>query len=109
MTTVSYTSEVNILAKTVKVEWAGLSAGDEGQPFDCTGLRLASIQATGDFGSGGNVYLHASDEITPTNFGRWQKIEHVSIGDVDFTMFGAIKPVADANIANAGVALLFAR
>ena len=109
MATINYTSEENVIAGIVKVEWAGLSANDDGQMFDCTGLKIASVHTGGNFGSGGNLYLHASNELSPSSFLQWQKIENPSIGELNYPMFGAIKPVADAAISSVKVAIIFVR
>lgn len=65
MATINYTS-VSVASGFLKVEWSGLSSGDDGQPFDCNGLEIASFHAFGTFS--GNVTLQGSNEITPSDF-----------------------------------------
>jgi len=67
MATINYTAEHNVAAGYVKVEWSNLSEGDDGQPFECGGLRIGSIQARGTFNSGALI-IEGSNEVAPSNF-----------------------------------------
>jgi hypothetical protein len=114
MATINYTSEVNLGSGYVKVEWAGMSPGDEGQPFDCAGLRLASQHYWGDFGNPsdrGQIVLMASNELSPAHFALFQYSQfekYEPLSDGAFLNFvGIIKPVADSKLVSGGVALLF--
>jgi hypothetical protein len=46
MATINYTSEVNLAAGYVKVEWNGLGPSDDGQPFDCAGVAIIFVPRT---------------------------------------------------------------
>jgi len=111
MATINYTADHDVAGGAVRVEWAGLSAGDQGQVFECAGLKLASIQYSGSFG--GNVAVHASNEPTPTNFSQ---IHDVTSADMQLTVenvsgpyVGAVKPVAGGGVSAANVAILFVK
>jgi hypothetical protein len=115
MATINYTSEVNLDGGFVKVEWAGLATDDDGQPFDCSGLRLASIHYWGNFnpGSGGKLTLMASNQISPSDFGEFMFSYAPRMqfpADSAYLPFiGAVKPVADQNFISGGVAIIFVR
>ena len=66
MATVSYTLEENAQSGVAKVEWTGLTAGDDGQPFDSSGFELSSYHAFGSFS--GTANIQGSNEITPSDF-----------------------------------------
>lgn len=110
MTTINYTTDINPYTGIVTVEWAGLTAGDEGQAFDCRGLEFASVQYSGSF-NGGNVSFRASNEITPTNFaevlGGGSAGIQARIDGIPFMYLGAVKPVALTNIASINIAAIF--
>lgn len=112
MATINYTTEVNLADGCVKVEWPGLSAGDDGQAFECGGLRLGSIQYWGNFG-GGVMSIRASNEISPTNFSEFTSSGsagvHARVDGVGFGAIGAIKPVAGSGNSGVGVALIFVK
>lgn len=110
MTTINYTTEYNLSAGFVRVEWAGLSDSDEGQVFNCNGLRLVTIQYAGSFGDNGVVSLQGSNESSPANFRVLDSASASDLRNVELaTLVGAIKPVADDNINadNVTVSLLF--
>lgn len=67
MATINYTVEHNVAAGYVKVEWPNMAGGDVGQPFDCGGLKLGSLQYFGDF-NGGQGSFQASDEVAASTF-----------------------------------------
>lgn len=110
MTTISYTSEENLDPAYVTVQWSGLAAGDDGQPFDCRGLKLASMHYWGDFASGsGKITLMASNQLSPVDFGEFMfsYAPRLQMPENDTTFLGSIKPVADASFVSGGVALIF--
>jgi hypothetical protein len=111
MATVSYNSEVNLAGGYVKVEWPGLSAGDDGQVFNCAGLRLASIHYWGTF-NGGHVKVSASNELSPSNFHDFYDntspdIKFQLATGLDLLYAGSVRPIAGSGVGNAGVSLLF--
>jgi hypothetical protein len=111
MATINYSSEVSLDGGHVKVEWPGLSAGDDGQPFPCAGLRLASIHYWGTF-NGGHVTLGASNEISPSNFHTFYDndapdIKLQLVTGLELLCVGSVRPAAGSGVTNAGVSLLF--
>ena len=109
MTTINYTSDVDAKTGLVTVEWAGLSAGDDGQEFDCHGLQVASCHMWGTFG--GNLSVRASNELTPTNFteifgGGGPGIQ-ARIDGIPFMYVRSIKPFALSGISSVGVSIIF--
>jgi hypothetical protein len=107
MATINYIVEVNPAA--VKVEWSGLSASDQGQVFNCAGMRIASVQAKGNF-NGGHTTLQVSNEVSPSTFFTVQDFDAPVVADpAAYAFVGAIKPVADASITSVGIAILFVR
>lgn len=116
MATINYATEENLAAGYVKVEWAGLSPGDEGQPFDSRGLELVSIHYWGDFNSNaGLVLLYASNELAPApaNFGEFiysnaPRFQMLPDGRASVRMV-AIMPKANADMITGNVSLLFAK
>ncbi len=116
MATINYTSEVNFAAGYVKVEWDNLGPSDDGQPFNCAGLALASIHYFGDFnGNTGKVTIKASNEVSPMagNFGEFQFSQtprFQSLEDGRYLEYaGAVLPVADGNVTDVSVAMIFVR
>lgn len=114
MTTVSYTSDVNFSAGYVKVEWDNLGPNDDGQPFECAGLALASIHYWGDFnGNSGLLSVMASNEVSPTpaNFSQFQfsnSPRFQSLEDGRYLEYaGAVLPLADANVTDVSIAMIF--
>lgn len=111
MATINYTSEYDLAGGYVKVEWSGLSAGDDGQSFDCAGLRLASIHYWGSL-NGGHVTVRASNEISAANFVDIHDNTvpgmqfQISTG-VNLPFMGAVSPIADGSVSSAGVTMLF--
>lgn len=109
MTTVNYTVEENVAKNYVKVEWPAMLNGDDGQPFDCSGLSMESIHI---FGAGGTLGLDVSNEISPANF---VQLDNYSSGIIPAPMsatkllkfFGFIRPVATDPTTNLAVAILF--
>ncbi len=118
MATINYASETNLDGGYVKVEWDGLSTDDDGQPFDCSGLRLASVHYWGDFnqsnpGGGGKITLMASNQISPSDFGEFlysfaPRMQFPTDGAY-LPFIGAVKPVADSIFVSGGVAIIFIR
>jgi hypothetical protein len=113
MATINYTTEVDLKTGYVKVEWSGLAANDDGQPFDCAGLKLVSAHYFGNF-SGGNakITLMASNELSPSNFSEFlysfSPRFYPGQGEAPIdAMAGAIMPVANVNLTSGSVALLF--
>lgn len=114
MATINYTKEVNLESGYVKVEWAGMSADDDGQVFECAGLKLVSAHYWGDLSQGGNskITVMASNEVSPSNFSEflYSFSPKVYPGQenpaIDMTV-GAVMPVANPNVTSGGVALLF--
>lgn len=109
MATINYTVEENAVAGYVKVEWDGLSANDDGQVFDCSGLQIASVHLFGNLNSG-RFSIMASNQLTPTAFveiydGNNERLA-VS-GSPVLGYVGAIKPLADGSIVNAGATVIF--
>lgn len=113
MATINYTTESDVDAGSIKVEWSGMAPGDDGQPFNCQGLQLASIHYWGDFNSGaGLMSIMASNEISPTlaNFGEFA-VSHAQrmqlYNDGQLAHLGAVLPLADANMIDGNVCMLF--
>jgi hypothetical protein len=108
MATINYTSEVNLEAGHTKVEWAGIGPGDDAQPFVCNGLKLGSIQYSGNFSSG-TVRINGSNELTPTNFGEFafSTAPRLQVPADGPYFMGAVRPVVDANVTSIGVAIIF--
>lgn len=111
MATINYNSDVNLRGGSVKVEWSGLTAGDDGQPFDCAGLRLASIHYWGTF-NGGHVTLGGSNELSPSNFhtfydGDSPDIKLQLAAGLELLCVSSIRPLAASGVGNVGVSLLF--
>jgi len=113
MATISYTTESDLDAGWIKVQWEGLAPGDDGQPFDCTGLALASIHYWGDFDSNaGLVLLYASNEQSPSpaNYGEMiysNAPRMQTLPDPRLAFFGSVLPKADANMIDGNVCILF--
>lgn len=42
MATINYTADYDVAGGAVRVEWANLSGGDQGQVFECVGLENVS-------------------------------------------------------------------
>jgi hypothetical protein len=113
MATINYTTEVNLESGYVKVDWAGIGVGDVALPFECSGLRLGSIQYSGDFGSTpgspGTVRMCGSNELSPTNFGEFafSMAPRLQAPPDGLLFMGTVRPVVDANIVSVNVALIF--
>ena len=110
MATINYTSDVNAASGAVKVEWPSMAGGDVGQPFDCAGLKLGSIQYFGNF-NGGQVTFNASNEVTPTTYTEINN--HGGAGveapvSNEFAAFvGAVRPSFQGSGGSVTVAALF--
>jgi len=96
MTTINHSTDYNVGNGAVKVEWSGLVAGDDGQPFDCSGLKLGSVHYSGTF-SGGQADLDGSNELSPANFVSFDnagspviRVPEVDNGNLFF--IGSIRP-----------------
>lgn len=110
MTTINYSAEYNVAAGYVKVEWPGMAEGDVGQPFECAGLRIASVHTWGTF-SGGTVTVQGSNKITPGDYQELYQIAGATIYDPstdEKTQFIAtVRPIVTGGSGNSvGVAIL---
>jgi hypothetical protein len=118
MATINYVADTNLDGGYVKVEWPNMATDDDGQPFDCAGLRLASAHYWGDFnqslpGGGGKITLMACNQITPTDFGEFMfsfapRVQ-IPVDNAYLPFVGAVKPVADNKFVSGGVALIFVK
>jgi len=113
MATINHTIESDIDAGYVKVQWVGMAPGDDGQPFDCAGLALASIHYWGDFNSNtGHMLIYASNEQSPSlaNFSEMivsQAPRMQTLPDPRLAFFGTVLPKADVNMIEGNVCILF--
>lgn len=111
MATINHTSEINLESGYTKVEWAGIGPGDDCQWFDCSGLRLGSIQYWGDFGSSpvGVVRINGSNELSPANLGEFafSTAPRLQVPPDGPYFMGAVRPVVDGNVVDVSVAIMF--
>jgi hypothetical protein len=123
MSIVNYGTEVDFAAGWLRVEWEFASSGevspfpnqDEGQPFDCGGLRIVAVEASGDFGGvndNGKVDVLLSHEISPENFFpqfTFDRTHTANAMQLDLSHLKQIKPVYNRNNRSVKLAVLLAR
>lgn len=100
----------------IKVQWADLASGDEGQVFDCSGLKLAYVQYRGAFNGDGLVRFEVSDETPPITYAEMHNSGVHLEGSVSMQveMAGgtlhevkAIRPVVEGNVEAVTAIALF--
>jgi hypothetical protein len=109
MATINYLIEQNVATRSVKVEWDNLAAGDVGQSFDASGLKIASIHCWGSTGGGG-VQIQGSNQISPTDFERLSNITSPTLlrdpaQNMEPAAAGWVRPYAISEPAS--IAILF--
>lgn len=124
MSVVNYTVEHNAVEGWAKVEWEFSSSGetspfpnqDEGQPFDCTGMVIDAMVASGDFGGvndNGQVAVLASHEITPSIFRElftFTRNNYTGLqSELNRVHLKQVKPVYNRNNRTVTVAVLLRR
>lgn len=115
MATINYTRDEDIASGLVRVQWDGLAGGDDGQPFDCLGLSLASVHYWGDFNGGaGKITVMASNELAPAAAAKYGELlfsvarrMQVRPDIADLALVNSVMPVADLNFITGGLCILF--
>jgi hypothetical protein len=114
MATINYTTQADIDAGLVRVEWDGLASGDDGQPFDCMGLSIASVHYWGDFNSNtGKITIMGSNKLSPmpADYGEllfsFAPRVQTRPDSVDLTFVASVRPIADASFISGGLCILF--
>ena len=112
MATINYTTDVNVASGAVKVEWPNMVGGDDGQPFDCGGLKLGSVQYFGNF-NGGQVKFEASNEVSPTTYAEINNHSSAAIETPENNNFaalvGAVRPTFTGSGGDVTVAAVFVK
>lgn len=122
MSVVNYSVEQNLSAGWLRVEWGFTSSGetspfpnqDEGQSFDCDGLKIVAIEAIGDFGGvndNGKVEVLVSHELSPANYFSLFTFDRQNTAiqmQLDLSHLKQIKPVYNRNNRAVILAILLA-
>lgn len=113
MATINYTADISPTGGYARVEWATLADGDDGQLFDCAGMRIASVHAWGTY-SGSNLDIEGSNRVSPADFKQLFQLQSGTFfknprdgNNIDFV--GAVRPVLSGGSGNIGVAIMFVR
>jgi hypothetical protein len=106
MATITPTVTEDVSTQTVIVEWANMTVGDDGAPFECKGLVVRAHHGFGNFAGGAVISFQGSLEATPVNYGELLPIGNLLTGAARSYILSAMKPVITSGNGSTDVSLV---